>query len=290
VWKEGNLPTGHRFVSRMALPSLAFRRFNEGVATSKSRTNQIDETCGMLEGWSAIDVELAKLNGDEAAFRLSESLGFAQAMNNQVEQSLVYSNTASNPEQILGFTPRLNAISTNTLNPAQIIPCSAAPSGSDQSSMWLVGWGDQSIYGIFPKGSVGGLEHNDRGILPWDDGTGKKYDAYVSNWKWKFGLVVEDWRYLVRICNIDTSSTTFSGFDLIEAMVRAYHQLFNPAAVRPVWYCNRKIATFLHLQALEATKTSTIRIEEIGGKPVTTCLGCPVRETDAILNTEGVVS
>ena len=285
VWKEGNLPTGHRFVSRTALPSIAFRRFNEGVATSKSRTAQIDETCGMLEGWSAIDVELAKLNGDEAAFRMTEAIAFAQSMNNQVEQSFIYSSSKTAPEQIMGLSPRMDAI-TGAQYPNQIIPCSAGASGNDQSSIWLVGWGDTTVYAIYPKGSTGGLEHNDRGILPWDDGTGKKFDAYISNWKWKFGLCVEDARYLVRIPNVDTSMIAANGFDIIEAMVKAYHQIYDPNNARLAFYVNRKIATYLHLQALEATKTSTLRVEDIGGKPVLTFLGVPVRQTDAITNTE----
>jgi hypothetical protein len=31
VWQEGNLPTGHRFTSRTSLPSVGWRRLNEGM-------------------------------------------------------------------------------------------------------------------------------------------------------------------------------------------------------------------------------------------------------------------
>src|SRR5690606_24016210 len=62
VFQEGNLSTGHRYTSRHSLPSVSWRRFNEGVRPSKSGTTQHDEACGMLEGFSAVDTELAKLN------------------------------------------------------------------------------------------------------------------------------------------------------------------------------------------------------------------------------------
>jgi hypothetical protein len=72
VFMEGNLPTGHRLTIRTGLPQVFYRMINQGVPTSKSLTAQIDEACGILEARSHIDVELAKLNGNTAAFRLSE--------------------------------------------------------------------------------------------------------------------------------------------------------------------------------------------------------------------------
>ena len=69
---EGNLPTGHRSTQRTTLPSGTWRMLNQGIAGTKGTTEQVDDTCGMLEGLSQIDVDLAKLNGNEAAFRASE--------------------------------------------------------------------------------------------------------------------------------------------------------------------------------------------------------------------------
>src|SRR5690242_20487847 len=60
VVQEGNLTTGHRVTTRVGLPSIGWRRYNEGVATSKSRKGQYDESCGQLEGMSAVDVKMAR--------------------------------------------------------------------------------------------------------------------------------------------------------------------------------------------------------------------------------------
>jgi hypothetical protein len=48
-------------------------QLNYGVASSKSRTAQVTDSCGMLEAYAEIDKALADLNGNSAAFRLSET-------------------------------------------------------------------------------------------------------------------------------------------------------------------------------------------------------------------------
>lgn len=46
LWREGNLPTGHRINCRTGLPTVAWRLLNAGVQPSKSTTSQIDEAVG----------------------------------------------------------------------------------------------------------------------------------------------------------------------------------------------------------------------------------------------------
>ena len=62
LWREGNLPTGHRLTVRTGLPTVAWRLLNQGVQPSKSSTAQIDEACGIMEAWSEVDEEVAKEN------------------------------------------------------------------------------------------------------------------------------------------------------------------------------------------------------------------------------------
>jgi hypothetical protein len=285
---EGNLPTGHRFTSRTGLPSVSWRRFNEGVAPSKSRTDQIDEACGQLEGWSVVDAELAKLNGNEAAFRSSEDKAFISSLSNEVETGMFYHSTKTNPEKFMGLSPRFDSTTSYGAG-AQIIKADAAAAGSDQSSIWLINWGPETVFGIYPKGSKAGITMNDLGIQPWDDGTGKKFRAYVANWNWKLGLCVKDWRNVVRIANVDTSNLLSTGNLIITAMIKAYHMIFKPGEGRLAFYVNRTVATYLHLQALDSVRNSTLKIENVGGQPITTFLGIPIRETDALLPTEAPV-
>lgn len=289
VWKEGNLPTGHKFTSRKSLPSGTWRMINQGIAASKSRTDQVTEACGMLEGLSKVDEALVELNGNGAAFRASEDSAFIMGLSNDLEEAFIYSSTKTDPEKILGFAPRLD--STTGDWGGQIVDSQIAASGSDQSSMWFVGWGLQTIYGIYPKGMKAGLQQRDLGLQLTEDADGNEFTAYVTHYKWRVGLCVADARYLVRLANIDTSAVAETGKLLLQDMVKAHHQK-KKAGSRGVVYCNPKVFTYLHLQALDSVSNSTLSIEkDWGGRDgVTHFLGEPVRKTDEITNAEAIIT
>jgi len=88
LWMEGNLPTGHKTTIRTGLPQAYWRLINQGVPRGKSTTAQITETCGMLETYSDIDVDLVALAGNDRAFRLSEELAFLEGMNQQMAHTI----------------------------------------------------------------------------------------------------------------------------------------------------------------------------------------------------------
>ena len=88
TYVEGNLPTGHKTTIRTGLPSAAWRMLNYGVQPSKSDTAQITDACGMLEAYAEVDKALVELNGNAAAFRLSEDRAFLEAMNQEMASTL----------------------------------------------------------------------------------------------------------------------------------------------------------------------------------------------------------
>lgn len=81
----------------------------------------------------------------------------------------------------------------------------AGGSGSDNASMYLVVWGEQTVFCPFPQGSSAGLKSRDLGEESVQDASGNWYQAARSLFQWDAGLVVKDWRYVVRIANIDVS-------------------------------------------------------------------------------------
>ncbi len=288
-WIPGNMPTGHKFSSRTALPTVEWRKFNQGVTPSKSRAATVTESAGMLEGRSEVDVDLAKLHGNQAAYRMSEDTGFTQAMVHEVESMAFYGSTLTSPEKFQGLAPRMNA--TADLGGGQIIKVDASPSGSDQTSIWLVGWGENSVSMFYPTGfGKTGIESIDRGIQDVDDGTGKMFMAYVTVFKWHVGMMVKNWTKVARLCNIDTSAKDPTADTLVPKMIEAIDALGPMAGTRPVFYMNRTAKTLLHQQVRYSTKNSTLTTESPGGQPVTSFLGIPIRVTDAILNTEAVIS
>lgn len=287
-FEESNKPDGHLITQRTGLPSISYPNFNEGTANSKSKTSQFTEAMTRMTAKSVVDCAEAELNGDQAAYRASEDVSFMASMKDEAESGFFYNSTLTNPNRQHGLAPRLN--STTGVAGSQIVLADASASGADQTSIWLVGWGAKKVYGIYPKGSQAGIVPHDMGVVMTDDGTGKDFRAYVTMWEWKMGVVVEDWRYLVRIANIDTSGLAVTGDEIVDAMIRAVYKLQSTKNCKPVFYCNRTVNTYLHLQSKNSTKNSTLSYDNIGGQPVGSFLGIPIHTTDALLNTEAVIS
>lgn len=288
MFKEGNLPTGERTTIRTGLPTTYYRMINQGTPNSKSTTAQVTENAAMLSARSSIDVREAKLNGSIPEYRMSESEAFLEAMGQQMATTLFYGSAAS-PEEFVGFSNRYNSLSA--ANAENII--NAGGTGSDNSSIWLIGWGMRTIHGIFPKGSKAGLEHEDLGILDEDDADGNPYRAYVDLYSWDNGLVVRDWRYAVRICNIDVSTLTADNTgattSLINLMVKATHRVPSLTNAKFAFYCNRTVGQMLDVQASNKTNVYlTVGGEE--GKPKTMLRGIPVRTVDALTEAEAQVT
>lgn len=296
AWVEGNLPTGHRYTARAALPGLTWRRFNQGVDPTTSKTEQYDEPCGMLEGYSKVDVDLAKLNGNEAAFRLSEDQAFIQAMNVEVATGLFYHSVGTAPEKFTGLTPRLNSTTTNDItNPmavSQLVTGDATASGNDQTSIWLIGWSPETVFGIYPKGSVGGLQSEDLGRQLVLDANNKQFLAWVTRWQWKLGLCVRDFRYVSRCCNIDTSAwkeDLSAGADLAMRMQDMIASIYSLENCRPVFYMNRATFNMLNKQLVKR-QANWLEWLDAGGRRIPAYMGIPIKYVDAITSTEAVVS
>ena len=291
-FKEGNLPTGHRTTVRTGLPDVYWRQLNQGVQPSKSTTAQIDEGCAMLEAWSEVDQKLAQLNGNEAAFRFSEAQAFLDAMNNEHAQTLFYGNSSVSPEEFNGLAIRYS--SSTAANGQNILKAGGAD-GADNASIWLVGWGEQSVHGIFPKGSQAGLQHIDRGLETVENAggvTGAKMLAYREVFQWSSGLVLKDWRYVARIANIDVSALVAGtgDADITTFMIKAMHRIHNLSACKPVFYMNRTVFQYLDIQRRDDVKGAGMRYDEVDGKLIPSFRGIPIRICDSLLDTEAAIS
>lgn len=295
VWIEGNLPTGHRTTVRTGLPTPTWRKLYGGVQPTKSTTAQITDNTGMLEAYAEVDKELADLNGNTAAFRMSEDAAHIEGMNIEHADTFFYGNEGTEPEAFTGLAPRYN--DTTAANGDNIID--GAGTGSDNASIWLLGWGPNTIHGIVPKGSVGGLSMEDKGQVTIEDvdGAGGRMEAYRSHYIWKCGLCVRDWRYGVRVANIDKSALTVdasSGANLPDLMFEAIELLPRAGrmggSVRLAWYMNRVVLTKLRQQHTNGVANSTLTFQNLGGIPITAFHGIPIRQCDSLAADEAQVT
>jgi hypothetical protein len=296
LWVEGNLPTGMRTTQRAGLPNVQFRQLNTGVTPSKSTVGQVDDACAILEGWSVIDEKLAQLNGNVEALRLSEAKPFLEAMNQQFTQTLFYGNTAVNAERFLGFSPRYGAIAGAT-NAQNIL--SGGGAGSVQLSIWLIGWGEDTCCGIFPRGTKAGLTHEDYGLQTVQTAaagsqvgmTSGFMRAYQDRFVWEPGLALRDWRYAVRIanCSVTALTTNTSPPNLVTLMSRSLDRIPSLKGCNPVFYMNRTGYSFLRLQGL-SNSTNAVTVQPALNQFEKGFEGVPIRRCDQLLNTEAQIS
>lgn len=289
-WVNGNLVTGHRTTIRSGIPQPTWRKLYGGVQPNKGTTVQVTDSCGMLEAYAEVDKALADLNGNTAEFRLQEDKTHIEGMNQTVASALFFANEATAPETFTGLAPRFNL--SSAANGENIIK--GGGSGSDNTSIWLVVWSPQTVHGIIPKGSVAGLQHEDLGRVTIEnvDGAGGRMEAYRSHYRWDVGLSVRDWRYVVRICNIDKSDLTknaASGADLIDLMTQAIELIPNLSMGRAVFYASRTVKSFLRRQIMNKTVQSTLTMDTVAGKKVLAFDGIPVKRVDALAADEALV-
>ena len=287
---EGNLLTGHKTTVRTGLPSATWRLLNYGVQPSKSQTKPITDTTGMLEAYAEIDKELADLNNNTAAFRMSEDKAFLESMNQEMAETLFYGNTDVDPEKFTGFSPRYNQFQTTDPYSITYNVIDAGGAGTDNTSIWLIVWGESTIHGIYPKGSVGGFKHQDLGEETLTDAAGGLYQGYRTHYQWKIGLTVRDWRYAVRIANIDWSATITdtSAPDLVKFMIDAEEMIPNLNMGKAAYYMRREIRTALRHQ-IRTDSNVNLTVDTVAGKRVVMFDEIPVRRVDQLLNSEAEV-
>lgn len=285
TWVEGNLPTGHRTTVRTGLPEPTWRKLYGGVQPTKSTTAQITDNTGMLEDYAEVDKALADLNGNTADFRLSESRAHITGFAHKLTRTIIYGNEGTEPEAFTGFTARYNSLSA--ANADNIID--AGGTGTDNNSIWLVGWGPNTVHGIIPKGSNAGLQMTDKGQVTIEniDGNGGRMEAYRTHFRWDAGLTVRDWRFVVRIANIDKSLLSAdgsTGAKLLGFMDDALERIPNDGGnnVRLVWYMSRNTRAFLRKQMKDAVKNSTLTMEQVQNRWIMSYDGIPIKRLDVL--------
>ena len=301
---QGNLPTGHRTTVRADIPTPVWRKLNWGVKPTKSMTAQVDDTVGMLEAYSEVDKDLAMLNGNTAEFRMSEDTPHLQGMSDTMAQTIFYGDTSTNPERFLGLSPRYDVIgkpankfdaklNSRVLN--NVIDAGGT-TADKQTSIWYIQWGENTVHGIYPKGSSAGLQSRDLGEQTLFDSDGGRYQGYRSHYQWKMGLTVRDWRYICRVANIevdwllDPATNADSLTKVIESMIMVRYtmpQINNYG--RGVYYASPAVHAMLDIAALNKDN-ACLGYANVFGKDVLTFRGTPIKACHAILETEAVLT
>jgi hypothetical protein len=301
---EANSGTVHKHTIRTGLPSVAWGRLYQGIPQSKSGRANVQDTTGFVEGLSTVDTRLLEIAPNAAALRDSEGRAFLESMVQEVETGFFYHDITTSPEKFKGMAARYNVTGGGGAG-NQIVKAGGA--GSDNTSVWFVTWSENATHLIHPKGTKAGIDRQDKGEQRVTDSTGAYY-VKEELFRWHVGVAVRDWRYNARIANIDVSDMQAGSVDLYKFMRQAFYKLQGVYATammngsgqinenasvegRTVIYMNRAV-----LEALDATGTNAsngalmLKPMELEGRVVQSYRGIPIEVTDALLNTESVVS
>lgn len=300
-WIEGNLPTGHQTTVRTSKPTPTFRLLNQGVVPVKTTTGQIVDACAILEARNHIDKDLAMLNGNTAAFRLSEDKAIIQSMSDTLSSTLIYGDVSVNPERFNGLASRYFSLNSSYTTYANVIDAGGT---TNLTSIYLVCWSPDKVFGIYPKGSQAGLQQRDLGEQSIVDPntTGAYMQALVSWYQWKCGICIRDWRYVVRIANIDTtalltaSDSSDTSANLFKLMSKALDRIPPIGGdYRPVFYMNETVRSMLRVKMLDKANLF-LDLKELKDLSIPrpqgllTFMGVPVRRIDSITNSETQVT
>jgi hypothetical protein len=302
---EANRGTQHQHSIRTGLPAVTWGRLYQGIPQSKSTRANVVDTTGFVEGLSTVDTRLLQITPNAAAMRMSEAEAFLESLRQEVETGVFYHDVATSPEKFKGLAARYNATGGGGAG-NQIVKAGGV--GSDNTSVWFVTWSENATHLIHPQNTPAGIEREDKGEQRVYDANNNPYYVKEELFRWHVGLAVRDWRYNARIANIDVSDTIAGSVDLYKFMRSAFYKLQGVYATsmrdgsgklnenasvegRTVIYMNRTV-----LEALDATGTNSsngalmLRPMELEGRVVQSYRGIPIEVTDALLNTETLVS
>ena len=289
-WEECNTTNGHKMSVETELPVAVLRKLNSGVLPSTGRANTITEATAEFASLGQVDKVLAELSTNVNNFRVKKNGRHIEAIGQAFENQF-FNGSAVTPEGFVGLKERYNAL-TGVLS-RQVINC--AGSGSDLTSMFVVGWGEESVTGIYAKGTKAGITHTDYGDTLVADATGAKYPAYEDWFALQCGIAIQEPRNIVRVCNIDQDAlkvAPVAGTDLIltNELIKAVNRIEYLNMVMPVIYVNRDIHEWLDLQANNRSILGLTTSENIEGKAVLKFRGIPIEKTDSLGWNESAVA
>ena len=281
---EGNQTDGHKTVVRTGIPKPTWRKLYGGVQPTKSSRAAVTDKCGNLEAYAEVDAKLVDLNGNTGEFRMQEDAAHIEGMGQEFNSTCYYGNNEES-EKFEGLFSRYGATDTDETQIGSHV-IDAGGTGADNTSIMIMCLGAEKIMGIVPKGSMAGIQTEDKGKVTATAPDGGNMEIYRSHYQLEGGISVRDWRYGVRIANIDISELQAGNVDLIKFLIIAIEQLQSDDGA--MIFCNKTVRTWLRLQILDKAN-STITQENVAGKQVLSFDGHPVHREDAIINAEARV-
>lgn len=304
-WIPCNDKNKHMILQRVGLPTVYETMFHGGTLPSTGVDAQMWVPTAYFTSLEEIPKKMADDTGDPEGLRYQRSRGHYEAHAQNMASTIFYGNTLTDLLSFPGLAFMYS--STTALNGQNVLKAGGA--GSDNTSLWLLGFGDDAVSGLYPNGSMAGLEHTyagpawveNQGASAGTPYTGKRELVYRDHYSWTAGLLNANWKWAVRICNISVNALVSGVNDanLIQLAESAVHRLPTTAVRTPdpnspvrrvAWICNRTIREMIDRQSRQQVAAGgQLRYEVVDGIQREIFHNIPMYTNDQITNSETLV-
>ena len=287
-----------------SIPSPTTRRFNEGISPTTSHNVPINDPIALFEDYSEVDKSQCDLQNDPTAWRQDQDANHVEGFRQGLESKFWYGALNTDPGGFNGLATRFNNLESipNGLSDWQPNVWNGGASTGSVTSLWLVEFGKDKVYGIYPPNTAAGLNIRDLGETTKEFATStsggpslnKLLQVYRTHLQWWVGLQVNDERCVQRIANINPTILSSNNFDenvLIEAKNWLPDAGENPGTAI---FVNRALKTQIDIRAV-SQKINTYFTQDpsdgnVWGRPVTRFQGIPIFVAERLTSTETVLT
>jgi len=288
-----------------SLPVASLRRFNEGIQPTASKNAPLNDPVAMFEDYSEVDKDLWEIQNDPNAWRADQDMNHVEALFQLMESWLIYGSLSQNPGGFNGLATRFNNLESYPNGDQSWVPnvWSTGSAISDgNTSAWMIEFGEDSVYGIYPPNTAAGLSVRDLGEMTKELATGTAstglnymYQVLRTMLRWYMGIQIADERCVQRIANINPAALSTNDFDE-NIFIQAKNWLPRAGeAPGTVILVNRALKTQIDIRAV-SQKLNTYFLPpsdgsmDVFGKAVTKFQNIPIYVAEKILSTEAQVT
>jgi hypothetical protein len=305
-WLQGNDDTSHEYLRMAYEPTGTLVRYNEGTAFESAATTVVREQLARMESMLRIDTRILEKSNDPVRYRRDMEAAHVRGMIKQWSKIVLgvrdtssgpwYGDMGRDQKSINGLTNRYKALTT-VASLVDNVRSLGGATANVQSSIWLVKWGPQGVFFIYPKSVSRTLTVRDlkEQVVYDTNSPARPYTAIMTNFSFEFGLGVGDERAVQRLSNIATAQTAGSFGDDTDkeqgekALIDMIERLPGGDPSGCVFYAGPSIMASLR-KRLNSKTNMFFNMETVWGRPQLTFQGIPFVRCDALLPNEAVVS
>jgi len=288
-FQQANGAVSHRTQVRTGLSTPVWKMFNRGTPASTDTVANVTFNVAKLKSLLEIDQDLVDISPNPAMYVLQRAAAHLEAMMQEWSSTAIY-GTAAAPEEFVGISSMYS--DTSASNGKNILKAGGIDA-SDNLSIWLVNAGP-TVFGTYPLGSMAGLSRTG-GATVWTEnmgGTGNRGQVFREEFAMGGGFVVEDWRDMVRIANVDVSALVAQSADadLLFWTRKAKGRMSTRPIYRRFWLMNGTASEYLdHQRAERQVAGGGVTTQTIDGIETMMLHGIPIVIDDNLLNTEAAI-